>query len=429
MAKIESATEGSRQAYVLGAGLGKYKNTFLFHMVGEDPIRWQRVHEADTVDISSGKEKFVTLTEEDVEQILGVDKVPLVFTEDQLGMLDVALTLRKELFENPTLSTRDKAEVLKQLKRSRIRGYRDGEKALLKELDHNRVLQNAVQAEKDVLDTFGDRPLVLQKPTGTVFHRAREAFEAGEVLLPLADENTIVSAEERSGLRGGLAGDHHIFLVEHNWAGAFADAGDLEGEEQRIPYPLTAFEFQVNSRRIVVNIAQWDGADRRPDGLPELSSIVVIQTKFGWLLPMVYEFTPSGFEIPNRIVRKKDIADSTFVRAVTPLMALIHSQIRAILIMLSAKVAETPVVRIPHKLNEARAKKGKKPMFDYHVVSLSKRTRYEALPTGPYHEPAHRKRLHWRRGHYRHYQNHKVWIARQLVGNPDLGFIDKHYRL
>jgi hypothetical protein len=38
-------------------------------------------------------------------------------------------------------------------------------------------------------------------------------------------------------------------------------------------------------------------------------------------------------------------------------------------------------------------------------------------------------RLHFRRGHYRHYPNHKLWIRWCLVGNPDLGFIDADYRL
>jgi hypothetical protein len=33
------------------------------------------------------------------------------------------------------------------------------------------------------------------------------------------------------------------------------------------------------------------------------------------------------------------------------------------------------------------------------------------------------------RGHWRHYERHKTWIKWTLVGDPDLGFVDKHYRL
>jgi hypothetical protein len=44
-------------------------------------------------------------------------------------------------------------------------------------------------------------------------------------------------------------------------------------------------------------------------------------------------------------------------------------------------------------------------------------------------EKRHSPRLHFRRGHHRHYENYKLWIKWQLVGNPDIGFIDKDYKL
>lgn len=37
--------------------------------------------------------------------------------------------------------------------------------------------------------------------------------------------------------------------------------------------------------------------------------------------------------------------------------------------------------------------------------------------------------MHFRRGHWRHYQDHRTWIKWCLVGDPDLGFVDKHYKL
>ncbi len=429
MAKVQSEIESSRLAYTLG--VEKYPDTYLFKReepIGDGSVRWTRIRESDRTDISSGKERFLTLTKDDIRSILGVDHVPLVYTQDQTDLISHTLTLRYELIDNPNLTTRQKEQVLRRLRR----GIGSRKKKLEADLDKNGWERRVLLAEKDVLESFAG-PLMLQRPTGTVFHKARQSFEEGDMLMPYAnfsDHDDSVPITEHPGMRGGYAGDHHIFLVEHNWAGAFADSNALEGEERRMPYPLTAFEFQINSRRIVVNIVQWDDRDKpRPVDLPPHTSLVTIQTKAGWMLPMAYEFQPHGFVIPQHISSREEIKATKFVQVITPLMALIHAQIRAILIMLSAEVAETPVVRIPHKLNEARVKKGKKPMLDYHVVSLAKRARYESLPTGPYHEPSHRKRLHWRRGHDRHYANHKVWIKRQLVGNPDLGFIDKHYRL
>jgi hypothetical protein len=51
-------------------------------------------------------------------------------------------------------------------------------------------------------------------------------------------------------------------------------------------------------------------------------------------------------------------------------------------------------------------------------------------PTAQCHRSTHRSpRLHFRRRHWRHFVNHKTWIKWTLVGDPDLGFIDKDYRL
>lgn len=37
--------------------------------------------------------------------------------------------------------------------------------------------------------------------------------------------------------------------------------------------------------------------------------------------------------------------------------------------------------------------------------------------------------LHFRRGHWRHYGEYKTWIKWMLVGDPELGFVDKMYKL
>lgn len=108
---------------------------------------------------------------------------------------------------------------------------------------------------------------------------------------------------------------------------------------------------------------------------------------------------------------------------------MIVAAIRAICVALEAEVAATEVVRTPHKLNHARERRGRQPIFSYHTVNLARRSRVERLPADADHEPAWRVRLHFRRGHWRHFENHKTWIKWMLVGDPDLGFVDKHYKL
>lgn len=76
-------------------------------------------------------------------------------------------------------------------------------------------------------------------------------------------------------------------------------------------------------------------------------------------------------------------------------------------------------------------RQGKMPLYDYHVVSLAARKRYAARLPEPGDQDVERRhvRLHFVRGHWRHYENHKVFIKWHMRGDPDLGFIDKEYRL
>lgn len=112
-----------------------------------------------------------------------------------------------------------------------------------------------------------------------------------------------------------------------------------------------------------------------------------------------------------------------------PLADLSFKQVRAICIALDAEVAETEVVRAPHKLNRARERRARPLIADYHTVKLARRPRPKPLPRDGLEQATRHVRLHFRRGHWRHFEQHKTWINWTLVGDPDLGYIEKHYRL
>ena len=97
--------------------------------------------------------------------------------------------------------------------------------------------------------------------------------------------------------------------------------------------------------------------------------------------------------------------------------------IKAICVALDAEVAEEEIIRVSFA-RKSRIKKGQAPMRDYHIVNLAKRHRI-ANPHGGHSGIKHR--LHFRRGHWRHYEDHKTWIKWCLAGDAELGFIDKHY--
>jgi hypothetical protein len=93
-------------------------------------------------------------------------------------------------------------------------------------------------------------------------------------------------------------------------------------------------------------------------------------------------------------------------------------------------------------LNKHRAKAGKTPVRSYNVVRLHRKHTVRSECTTP---TGRRVRCHYRRGHWRHYElpssgaeqvvdkdgilRSRTWINWMLVGDIDLGFVDKEYRL
>jgi hypothetical protein len=107
------------------------------------------------------------------------------------------------------------------------------------------------------------------------------------------------------------------------------------------------------------------------------------------------------------------------------LVELVGNQIRAACIALDADVAATTLVRESYVGKERDAKEY--PEYEFYTINIASRSRAEALQA---HGAAKgTKRLHFRRGHWRHFAASKTWVRWCLVGNPELGFIDKQYRL
>jgi len=218
--------------------------------------------------------------------------------------------------------------------------------------------------------------------------------------------------------------DHqaHIFLMQHDWAAAFAGDSEFDGKanESQLPAPTCFFEYTVSGRHVIAV-----APSRSPDD-PLWLAIAIpkcpTMDRSGWFIKG-NNSRGSTFDVfgPN--------ANAAW-QGHRRLGQFLNHQVRAASIALEAEVAETEVVRVPFKLNAARARRGQTKLPDYHVLNLANRKRYTPLPDGLVSGEKRRSpRLHFRRGHRRHYENYFIWIKWQLVGNPDIGFIDKDYRL
>lgn len=195
--------------------------------------------------------------------------------------------------------------------------------------------------------------------------------------------------------------DVQTFVVKHDWAKLMSDhEDDMESADFMLPYPNSVFEFKISGKVFVVVLMDPDCR-----GLESLKEAIYFAQAPDDVWVAFDEHTP----------------------AVTEYLV---SQIKAMCAVLEAEVVESEVVRAPHKLNEKRIKQGKVVLKDYHIVDLSKRKRKVSRNPNPTPTPTGRKvRLHFRRGHWAHYTNHKTWRGWTLVGNPDLGFVNKEYKL
>lgn len=184
------------------------------------------------------------------------------------------------------------------------------------------------------------------------------------------------------------------FVVQHDWAAAFANATDYDSGQFNLPYEKCAFEFRISGHSVTV-LACQDSKEHEPS----------------------YQFYVALAEYWVSEDQEKDKP---------PAYGFALKQIKAICVALDAQVATHNVMRSSEKVNKRRELEGKVPFFSYHVVSLIRRVRVgNALPGGG----GTKRRLHFRRGHWRHYEKFKTWVRWCLAGDPDLGFIDKEYRL
>lgn len=244
--------------------------------------------------------------------------------------------------------------------------------------------QQHLEALNDLKAWCDRETLVLEKNDCSRLHLLKEAIANRRLI----GNDGVVEAIHVT------ASFNHTFVVKHDWARAFEHASGIE-DLIKLPYEICCFEFRFSGKTFIAvaceNVAVEQG----------VQFTLLVQCGNAW-------YCWSG--------EKKDDAVTAFA----------WTQIRAICIALDAEVATHEVVRAPHKLNEKRVKNGKEPLSDYHVVDLAKRHRV----SNPLHgHSGSKKRLHFRRGHWRHYETMKVWVRWCLVGDPDLGFIQKNYTL
>lgn len=200
---------------------------------------------------------------------------------------------------------------------ARLRGQFDA--GMRKLLVDRAIKQDRVALLKDEIAALEelenwDPPLVLERNDCSRLHHIKQRLRdcAGwddrhEVIEPSARERY-----ERV---------ENTFVVKHDWAKAFENAKDFEGEFQ-MPFDLSCYEFRVGGRTVVLLY------DMRTK--PE-----VVQ--------MAIEVGPLWYFPPGCTAQQE------------PLYRFLHEQVRAICIAMDAEVATRTVVRRPRSTRNGSA--------------------------------------------------------------------------
>jgi hypothetical protein len=285
--------------------------------------------------------------------------------------------------------------IFKNLQNELVADIAQHSAALVEAKQERARLGGIVDASESLAEWLNVTP-TLEKNDCSRLHKLIAAFAADQVVfLGEAKGQDDRSKRMQTAL---LFGDCHPFVVQHDWAAAFDGATDYAEGEFKLPYPICVFEFRISGRNVIV----WAAQQEDDPAVIDLAALAFVDVNGTWFC---------------REEKGRDEEATKFA----------WQQIRAICIALDAEVATHSVIRAPHKLNRRRQEDGKCPLFDYRVVSLARRVRAIGPSMGGAIQG--KKRLHFRRGHWRHYAEFKTWVRWTLVGNPDLGFIHQEYRL
>lgn len=269
------------------------------------------------------------------------------------------------------------------------------------------VLDTAMAGMHDI-DLWAKGFLVFQKPlpcAGTL----REAF-ANKAVINIAE--AVHRSEPSNFIELFDAG--HIFRLEHDWYKAISKADEFEKGSFKLPFEVSIFEFTISGRAVVALCMNYasEGTDNG------IIMQLAVYGMVGWILSAnIYRHDGGKWGV-------LESGGSASYDELDRLVSLIGNQIRAACIALDAEVAVSSLVRESHN---GLAKDTKEhPEYEFYTINLANKQRAEALRSP--NEAKHNRRLHFRRGHWRHFVSSKTWVRWCLVGNQELGFVDKQYR-
>lgn len=223
--------------------------------------------------------------------------------------------------------------------------------------------------------------------------------------------------------------------IMHDWESALGDAiKKLPDDEWHVPFERACFEFDTLNKTP-------GGVNERTRALFFFHAIADDPTKFNVLwaekIHDTYLAEVLGVWTSNDISKYIDAWAKCPTYTHGRCKAVCLSFIRAACIAIDAGLTETEDVVPPAKLQKARKARGKAPLPTIRIINLSRRYRDRASDVSNNDATGRRVRLHLRRGHWWprldneecRMAKFRKWRPWTMVGDPDLGYIEHHYRI
>lgn len=288
-------------------------------------------------------------------------------------------------------------------------GYKDG---------YDRLTKMVVAA--DDLAAWSESFLTFQKPRAPLFAELRQAIYDGSIL----DMNDYQARTPADDYERELFADANVFVIEHDWWSAVKRADDFEGGSFRLPFDICIFEFVISGKSVIALAVNYGELEDNPSK-NEILMQVATKSLVGWTLSgAIYSHAGGAWTNYGRTHFSGGTQSGPVPAKGHNLIRLVGDQIKAACVALEAEIAIANITRLP--ASGKTSEPTQFPPVEYRAISLRRRPRPPELPGG---DGRKGRRLHFRRGHWRHMPTFKTWVRWTMVGDPDLGFIEKEYRL
>lgn len=191
----------------------------------------------------------------------------------------------------------------------------------------------------------------------------------------------------------------------------------IPSQKTKLPFKSCWFEYNIESEKKIIGIMLYEANDR-------FEGYVFVKHKNLhngiWCYDYKIRTTDVGTDGPVEVA---DCESDEYARSV---INNDFAMVRYFLFAINCKNVLAKENKIDEKLQKARAKRGKKPLFSYWTLELTDTKTEQGASLGGSHASP---RLHLRRGHPRQFKPGEwTWVQPCVVGNKSLGMVHKDYK-